>query len=160
MIPPRLPPVAIGFRHVVGRGFWSRLIKVIAGPPVHCAIVFSDGQAFDASITVGVARFQLTPEQLDAEAWELLPITVDPVALRRWCLARLGKRYDVLGALLYFTPLTSRDRWTCSEFCVEGVVACGESLSLLGASQTPRRLRRLLRSRLTGPFLAPVGRAA
>lgn len=157
-----LPPaaVSIGFRHVVGRSIWSRLIKVIAGPPVHCALVFFDGEAYDASLHTGVIRRQLLQTQRDAEGWELIPIAVDPTALRRWCRARCGSKYDALGAVLYFTPLTSRDRWTCSEFCAEGIVACGESLSLLQHSQTPRRLRRALRARLLPTPRAPALRAA
>lgn len=142
--------VCVAFRHVTRRDFWSRLVRVIAGPPVHCVLVCASGAGYHAVIGAGVERVVLTPEQIASEAWELVPVHgIDVLALRRWCEQRLGAKYDTLGAILYWTPLTTRDRWTCSEFAAEALVACGTEPSLLNSSQTPRRLRRALRARLT-----------
>jgi hypothetical protein len=142
-------PICVAFRHVTGRAFWSRLIHVVAGPPVHCVFVFASGVAYHSTQGAGVERFYLSPERIAAEGWELVPVEgVDPQRLRAWCEERLGMRYDTIGAVLYCSPLTSRDRWTCSEFNAEGLVACGAEVSLLRWSQTPRRLRQALRARL------------
>jgi hypothetical protein len=121
-------------------GWWSRLIRVIAGPPVHCVVVIGD-TAWHATRGAGVERTAVPT----GPAWEERAVPgVDALALRRWCEARIGAPYDTLGALLYWTPLTTRDRWTCSEFAAEGLVACGAPLALLQHSQTPRRLWRAL----------------
>lgn len=152
MIPDHWPstaPLAVAFRHTTGREWWSRIVRAIAGPPAHCVLVWPSGTAWHATRGPGVEPLQLTPERIGAEAWELVPVyDVDAAALRRWCLQRCGARYDTVGALLYWTPLTSRDRWTCSEFAAEGLVACGLGPELLAWSQTPRRLRQALRARL------------
>jgi hypothetical protein len=142
--------VAIAFRHFTGTGRWSRLIHAVAGPPVHCALVVWDGAAYrgwHAAAGVGVAAVTLTPAQVVAERWELRPVACDVLLALEFCARRAGSRYDYLGAVLYATPLTTRDRWTCSELCAEAIVAAGAPLALLAAGRTPRRLLAALRAR-------------
>lgn len=147
--PPRTG-VSIAFRHVTGRGFWSRLVHVVAGPPVHCVLLLhGTAHGFHAVAGAGVEAVELTVEQLAREGWEVVPVRgVDALTVHRFCAARVGARYDYLGAVLYGTALTTRDRWTCSELCAEAVVAGGAPLHLLDAGRTPRRLRRALRGLL------------
>lgn len=142
--------IAVAFRHVTGRGRWSRLIHTIAGPPVHCVLVhYAPAQdaylGWHAASGVGVAAVVLTPAQVVRERWELVRVAVDPLLALQFCARRAGSRYDYLGAVLYGTPLTTRDRWTCSELCAEALVAAGGPVSLLDAGRTPRRLLRALR---------------
>ena len=140
--------VAVAFRHVTGRGRWSRLIHAIAGPPVHCVLVVWDGAqyvGYHAVSGVGVEPVTLTPAQVVHERWELVRVRCDGLLALQFCQRRVGSRYDYLGAVLYGTALTTRDRWTCSELCAEAIVAAGAPLSLLDAGRTPRRLLHALR---------------
>lgn len=141
----------VAFRHMTGRGRWSRLIHIVAGPPVHCVLlqrdVFRNGYTgWHAVAGAGVEPVTLTTRQVIDERWELLPVpTVDPLAALRFAERRAGARYDYVGAVLFGTPLTTRDRWTCSELCAEALVEAGAPVSLLDAGRTPRRLLRALR---------------
>jgi hypothetical protein len=144
--------IAVAFRHVTGRGAWSRLIHTVAGPPVHCALVawvptLAAYAGWHATAGRGVEAITLTPTAIVAERWALVRVACDPLLALDFCARRAGSRYDYAGALLYGTPLTTRDRWTCSELCAEAVVAGGAPLSLLDAGRTPRRLLRALGAR-------------
>lgn len=142
--------VIVAFRHVTGRGRWSRLIHAIAGPPVHCVLVryvpeLDAYRGWHAASGVGVAAVELAPAQVSREQWELVHVAADPARAFDFCARRAGSAYDYLGAVLYGTPLTTRDRWTCSELCAEALVAAGAPVALLDAGRTPRRLLRALR---------------
>ncbi len=143
--------VHVAFRHYTGRSVWSRLIHVVAGPPVHCALVTWSAEAqaylgFHAVAGVGVERFTLTAAERARERWSLEPVpAADALRALAFCQRRVGSAYDYVGAVLFGTPFTTRDRWTCSELCAEALVEAGAPLALLDAGRTPRRLLRALR---------------
>lgn len=135
--------LAIAFRRETGPSPWSNLIALVAGTPVHCALVVGDGSGWEAVAGAGVQRFQLT------DAFECIPVAADPLRAMQFCARREGAKYDWWGALLHFSPLTSRDRWTCSELCAEALAEAGAPLSILDAGRTPRRLRAWATAHLT-----------
>lgn len=130
--------IAIAFRRSVPPTFWSRVVELFAGRPVHCALVLPDGSGWEAQLGVGVQPVAIAPDDAD---WERVTVDADALVAIRFCHRRAGARYDLLGAVLYGTPLTSRDRWTCSELCAEALAEAGAPLSILTAGRTPRRLR-------------------
>jgi hypothetical protein len=130
--------IAIAFRRSVPLTFWSQVVRLFAGAPVHCAIVLPDGTGWEAQLGVGVQPVFVPPDDAD---WERVPVQAKALTAIRFAHRRAGARYDLLGAVLYGTPLTSRDRWTCSELCAEALAEAGAPLSILPAGRTPRRLR-------------------
>lgn len=138
--------IYLAFRRSVAPTVFSQLVRLVAGRPVHCALVHANGAGWEAQQGVGVQ-----PVQLTGDDWELIPVAVDPLAAMRFCHRRAGMRYDTIGAVLHWTPLTSRDRWTCSELCAEALAEAGAPLSVLNAGRTPRRLRAWALSQLSPP---------
>ena len=133
--------IVLAFRRTTGPGLFSRLVRLFAGAPVHVALVTTQGEGWEAQHPHGVQRVTLWGSD-----WEYVGVECDALAALRFCARRDGAKYDTLGALLFFTPLTSRRRWTCSELAAEALAEAGADLSVLDAGRTPRALRAWARA--------------
>jgi hypothetical protein len=135
----------IAFYKASGK-FFDKLIRWWTSSPYsHCELVFSDGSWFTSSIRDGGVRFK--PLLPDYDAWDYIEVPVDTFdeeRLRRWGLARLGKKYDWIGAFIgaaFSIPLEIPDRYFCSEICVEGLQYIGKIYSGTNpSSYTPQKL--------------------
>jgi hypothetical protein len=144
--------ITVGFRHTTGRTLFSRLVRLVAGRPVHCAVFTvrtRDGWlGIESTAGPGVQRRVWSDAELARDGWTTHAVAgVDAADVARFADARVGLKYDYVGALLYGTPLTTRNRWTCSELCAEALVAAGAPLAWFDAGRTPRRLCHVITAR-------------
>jgi hypothetical protein len=102
---------------------------------------------FSSSWRDGGVRFKRIALD-DPRRWTLVPVPVSgeqAAAVRKWCLRRLGGRYDIAGVLAFKLPFVrQRLNWW---FCSEIVTAALQQAGLLGGVQphriSPNRLHRL-----------------
>lgn len=151
-------PVHLAFYR--GRDYGLLLDRLIArhddGPYSHVEIVFDDrprlgtSPCFSSSWRDGGVRFKrLRLGGEEAGQWDLIPVRLDPRQvdkLRRWCVGRIGGRYDVPGVLAFKLPCV-RHRlgwWFCSEICVAGLQRVGLLTSITAELVTPNRLFRVV----------------
>lgn len=116
--------------------FFGWLVRIFAGQPTHCVLVNEHNIGYEAQSGIGVRAIQIDPTQYDR-----IPVDVDAQRVFAFCEERLGLQYDYVGALLYFTNFTTRNRWTCSEFVSEACAYAGAPMSILDAGRRPRRLQ-------------------
>jgi hypothetical protein len=129
--------ILLAFRRAPTRSLLSWLVAVVAGRPVHCAVVTETGHGYEAQSGIGVR-----PVTLALEEYECIALPFSAARALAFCEPRVGLRYDYLAAVLHWTTITATDRWTCSELCAEALAAAGAPLDVLKAGRTPRGLYR------------------
>lgn len=83
-------------------------------PYSHCELVI-DGVAYSSSPRDGGMRTKVI--DFNPNHWDIIPISADKDACKKWFNDRLGAKYDWLGLLGFIIPmrLESPYRWFCSE---------------------------------------------
>ncbi len=74
-----------------------------------------------------------------------VPEYVSAEDVMRWCYRQSSAGYDWFSIPFYWTPLTWRTRWTCSEFAVAALGAGGEDAWINDVAGTPRQLYRAIK---------------
>ena len=136
-----------------GRDHGRRLDRLVAahdhGRHSHVELVFGPlaGAAlcFSSSWRDGGARFKRV--RLRPGRFDLLPVPAtddEAAAVRRWCAARVGGRYDLPGVLAFKLPAV-RHRlhwWFCSEICCAALQQVGRLPGVRAAALSPNTLYR------------------
>lgn len=113
----------------------------------HCEILFSNGEMFSADAWSNSTRFN---SQFNPDHWEFVELQAGESVeafLYKWCMDRVGKKYDWLGVIGFVLPWFNQDsqRWFCSEVCGAGLKFIGKiPVDTKTSRLTPQALRDLL----------------
>lgn len=102
------------------QGLFNRLVRWwTRGPYSHTELVLEerDGLSLCGSSSFIDGGVRLKWIKLNADHWDLLPVSGDPAAARQWFERHAGQGYDLFGLLGFLArPVTGhQSRWFCSE---------------------------------------------
>lgn len=141
--------LVVGFRMKKTNTLFSKVVNLFAGPPTHCLLGNPDtGEWWHADSPRGVEYVPYNPRtEPNFEFYEIPNWRVDHAIAFRWARRQGPAKYDWFSVVFYWTPLTWRTRWTCSEYVAASLVAGGEHGSLEWDAGTPRKLLKALKQR-------------
>ncbi|MDA8428189.1 MAG: hypothetical protein M0T70_02935 [Geobacteraceae bacterium] len=116
-------------------GLFARFTRFITGGPYsHCELIFSDGQAFSASIQDGGTRYKRI--DFDPAKWDIMEIASQQSRARAFCDEEKGCKYDFIGICRFIFPWAkeSKTRWFCSEVCTAALQKAGVITAVIPAS--------------------------
>lgn len=150
-----------------GRDFGTWLDRLIArhergrhaGPFSHVEIVLEHAPrraslCFSSSWRDGGVRLKRIALEETAGKWTLVPFAINPRNgrnIRRWCMGRIGGRYDIPGVLAFKLPLVRQrmNWWFCSEICVAALQQAGVLGNLKPHRISPNALHGLAQDYLS-----------
>jgi len=115
-----------------GKGFWAAMIRWFTRSKYsHVSIAMGDETVYEAKPGKGVIKTTLKSIEGISPFVFKIGTGIDVYAVRTFCDAQLGTRYDywsVLCFILGIKPRRSKTRYFCSEFVADACAAGGQNL--------------------------------
>lgn len=117
--------------------FWSKLVALIAGKPVHCAIFLNDKMMVESNTPNGVQFTNITHRD-----WLIVNVEITNMdSVMDFIKNEIGCAYDYKALFLGWTfGIQSNTKWFCSEFVADALRHGGIQLNHPSAWYTPKRL--------------------